>query len=396
MNPLRDTQQTDLEGQIILSMSDSPWESPLSGRQRVMSRLARRNTVFYVDPPPHIEQLWKDRPRWSDLKITVSQTASGVQVIRFPRWACYSYRPSLERGLAWLRATLLKVFLRRRGGRPPILYVFHPDNWSIVQHFARAFVCYHVYDDYREFTGVDRNRVGELDDLLAGRANVLIGVSESLVADRQQLAQAAYVVHNGADYAAFADEHLLVPPDLDAIPKPRVVYVARLNVGVDFSVLEHLARDGTFQVVVVGPLMDFPQAELAEAKRVLALPNIHWLGERVTALVPAYVRHCDACLLASRLTAQTKTVATAQKLFEYLAAGKPVVSTPLPLMRQFEPAVRFASSLDDWIVQLREAIATDTPELRKQRQELAARNSWDAQVERIGRILAGHLNQPQA
>jgi hypothetical protein len=83
------------------------------------------------------------------------------------------------------------------------------------------------------------------------------------------------------------------------------------------------------------------------------------------------------------------------KLFEYLAAGKPVVLTNLPLMRPFQPTVRLAASPDDWIVQLREAIATDTPELRTQRQELAARNSWDAQVERIGRILAAHLNQPQ-
>jgi glycosyltransferase involved in cell wall biosynthesis len=293
-----------------------------------------------------------------------------------------------------VRATLLKAFFRRRG-RAPILYVFHPINWSIVQHFTRSFVCYHVYDDYREFTGVDRSQVGKLDDLLTSRANVVIGVSESLVADRLRLARSAHVVHNGADYTAFADERVLIPQDLVGIPRPRVVYVARLNVMVDFSVLEHLARHSNFQVVVVGPLMEFDQAALAEARRVLALPNIHWLGERASALVPAYVRHCDACLIASRVTEVTKAVATAQKLFEYLAAGKPVVSAPLPLMRQFEPSVRFASSLDDWIVQLREAIETDNPERRKQRQELAARNSWDAQVERIGRILARHLSHPE-
>ena len=296
MNTVPEPQTPALEGRVIVCLSDSAWDSPISGRQRVMSRLAKRNTVFYVDPPPHVEGLWKHLPRPADLRLTVTKTGAGVEVIRFPLWAGYSHRSSLERPLAWLRAALLKAFLRKRD--PAFMfYVWHPFNWSIVQHFPTTFVCYHMYDDYREFSGVDREHIGKLDDLLTRRANVVIGVSESLVSDRQPLARAARVVHNGADYAAFANEQLPVPQDLAAIPRPRVIYVARLNLLVDFSVLQHLALDGGFQVVVVGPLLDLPPAELAEAKRVLALPNIHWLGERAAGLVPAYVRHCDACLI---------------------------------------------------------------------------------------------------
>jgi glycosyltransferase involved in cell wall biosynthesis len=383
-----------LEGQVILCLSDSPWESPISGRQRVMSRLAKRNQVYYVDPPPHLERLFKPT-RWSDWRLTVTGTVSGVQIIRFPAWAGYTHRPALERRLAWLRALLLKAWFRRRG-QSPLLYVWHPFNWSIVQHFDNAFVCFHVYDDYKEFAGVDRDYIARLDEQLTRRADLLIGVSESLVADRQPLARAAHVVHNGADYAAFANENIAVPSDLDAVPRPRAVYVARLNLLVDFSVLERLAQQGDVQIVVVGPLLDLPEPQLTEARRVLALPNIHWLGERPAALVPGYVRHSDACLIAYRLNEVTRAAASPQKLFEYLSTGRPVVSAALPLMRQFEPEVRFAISLDDWPVQLRAAIDTDTRDLRKRRQELAAKNSWDAQVERIGRIVAGRVKEWRA
>jgi hypothetical protein len=74
-------------------------------------------------------------------------------------------------------------------------------------------------------------------------------------------------------------------------------------------------------------------------------------------------------------------------LFEYLAAGQPVIASRLPLMAQFGDLIRFADSTDDWIHEIRRAIATDCEENRVRRRALAKWNSWDAQVQRIRVVL---------
>jgi hypothetical protein len=225
-----------LEHQVILCLSDSFWHSGISGRQQVMSRLARGNTVLYVDPPPHLETVWRRRtPATALTSETAPRTGETLQIVRFPKWLGYTYRPRLEQFLVRFRVMFLKRALRRFRHATPIFYVWHPSAWPIVRWFPKAFVCYHVYDDYASYTGADRAAVTELDAAMSARADVLIGVTEALVASRRQIAPDAHVVYNGGDYAAFADQQRPEPSELAGIPRPRIVSVARLNQQVDFE-----------------------------------------------------------------------------------------------------------------------------------------------------------------
>jgi glycosyltransferase involved in cell wall biosynthesis len=79
------------------------------------------------------------------------------------------------------------------------------------------------------------------------------------------------------------------------------------------------------------------------------------------------------------------------KLYEYLAAGKPVVSKPLPGLADFGGLVSFARTADEWIDAIDAAIRTDTPDLVTARQEIARRHTWDDRVATIERLIADRL-----
>lgn len=377
-----------LRDELIVCLSDSAWTSGTSGRQQVMSRLARDNDVLYIDPPEHIDGLFRrdSAPRW---QARLECVAPRLQVVHFPLWLGHCYKPWLEGWLARQRARLLQRLVRRASGdRAPLLYTWHPDVWPIVRHFRREFICYHVYDDYVHFDGVDAGQLRERDLSLARRANVVIGVSEPLARDRAGVGGPTFVVHNGANYELFAQKGLNEPNDLAKVPRPRACCVSRLHSLVDYDSLAHLARHSEFHLVVVGPLRQMGPEDTARARQVLSLPKVHWVGEKRPDQVPAYVAHSDVCLIPYRGEHPVVlAAATPQKLMEYLSAGKPVIAGDMPLMRKFSPLVRFACTPDEWVQQLRAALAEDSPEWRARRQAVGADNSWDAQVGRIREIL---------
>jgi hypothetical protein len=215
-----------LGDQTIFCLSDSPWNSPISGRQRIALRLARQNPVVYVEPAGALDDIWR-RPAKAVWRETITAAAPGLHVLRLPDWAGRAYRPTLRDVMAQLRARLLRPHLRRA---PSMVLAFHPSVWPTIQHLGDVFLAYHVYDDYPALETEPASQQGMrvYDQQLTQRSNVIVAVSESLAEARSVPGKTAHVVHNGVDYDLFAADHP-TPTDLASIPRPRVGDVARLN-----------------------------------------------------------------------------------------------------------------------------------------------------------------------
>ncbi len=134
-------------------------------------------------------------------------------------------------------------------------------------------------------------------------------------------------------------------------------------------------------ISLVGPLSYGLDAN--DLARLRALPNVRFAGAVPPEQVPAVMAGCDVGLIPYKLNEQTRHV-NPLKVYEYLACGKPVVGTPLPELRQFEPLVRLAGDVDGFIAAVEAALAEgDDPQAVAARLAVAAANTWDARVERM-------------
>lgn len=401
-----------LRGKDIVCISSLDWSTMWTSKQQIMHRLAQTNRVLYVEEPvtmlaplkvpsrwrrwgavaPRLDRvdagLWTLTPPpvlpFGNMRADVNSANQAI-LARYIRWAIgrlwfdeeyivWTYLPTsvalLERlGAASTRAPGGSADGRASGGRLPSLVV------------------YHCVDEHSAFPGfVAPGVVKTYDDELTGRADLVITTSESLRLSRLPLNPNTHTVPNAADVEVFnraLDPELPLPSDLASIPAPRLGVVGLHDSRLDVDALEALARaDAAWQVVLIGPVKP-GQVDEARLRR---HPNIHFLGEKPRLELPGYLKGLAVALVPYRANELTRNIFPL-KLFEYLAAGLPVVVGGLPELRRFEGTIGIAAAPRDYPGLVDQAIAEDTPERRAARVALAAENTWDRRVEDISSLV---------
>jgi len=309
-----------------------------------------------------------------------------------PRWLPYTYRfPRLDKLSLGARALMLRRVMDRLSMRQPILYIWHPSFADVIGQFDEQLVVYHCYDEYAAFTGSDRARVADQEARVLDAADIVLTVSEGLYEKKRLRNPNTHLVRNGVDYPLFAsarEEATPVAAELAALRRPIVGCVTRIVPDYFDAALLHevFSRRPDWTFVVVGPECSSSEA-LTALKR---LPNVRLLGRRELSALPSYLKGFDACLIPYVLT-ENKLLADPLKLYEYLAAGKPVISKPLPGLASFSNVVTFATTVDEWIEAIAAAIAHDSGDAAARRQEIARQHTWDNRVDVIGRLIANAL-----
>jgi|SRR5581483_3282827 len=118
------------------------------------------------------------------------------------------------------------------------------------------------------------------------------------------------------------------------------------------------------------------------------LSNVHLLGARPYEGLPAVLRAADAAIIPYAVNDLTTSVFP-MKVYEYLAAGLPVVATPLPSLRGVD-GIAVADGAEAMAARLAELMAGDTAERRRERSRLASGHSWEARLEEMAEVLASH------
>jgi glycosyltransferase involved in cell wall biosynthesis len=233
---------------------------------------------------------------------------------------------------------------------------------------------------------------------MLARADLVLATSPVLAERLRARRPDAECWPNVADVALFRralDEALPEPPELAGRPHPRAVYVGNLAAyRIDFALLEAAAR-----AVAPGPLVlvgaeglgdTGPPSEAAAALR--RRPEVLRLGPRPPEALPAFLRHADVALVPFLDNEHTRG-SLPLKLWEYLAAGLPVVARALPNLEALaaEGLARTASVAAGFGAAVREALA-EAPEARSARARRALAHGWEERMEalvaRVGRALA--------
>lgn len=276
---------------------------------------------------------------------------------------------------------------------PGAVITYLPTWERITARFDNALRIYHCVDEYAANPGVDAGRVLELEQRLLANTDVVWAVSELLVERLSKLHRNVHLLQNVADVDRFAaardaylgSSHALSQSALlpEALAKPIVLYLGNLaSYKVDLPLLARLAAARPdWSWVLIGPIgRGDPSTDLTDLS---ALPQVHHLGEMGRDEAPAYVAAADVCLLPLRQSRSTEASAPL-KLFEYLAAGRPVVSTPIPAVQDLarRDLVRIARTDAEWIAAIDSALR-DGPSEERARHEEAMAHGWSARIEEI-------------
>jgi glycosyltransferase involved in cell wall biosynthesis len=259
---------------------------------------------------------------------------------------------------------------------------------DVVGRMEEILSIYHIVDEYGGYTGANSSDVLDArENRLLDRVDLSIAVSPELIAARESPARRLVLVENAVDYERFVDagQSGTDPAAMAAIPRPRYGYSGLIGVRLDLELLIELARAEPDCSLVLAGKVDPRNCEAALAA-LRATPNVHFLGQVDVADVPKYVAGFDVGLLPYRINRETRHISPL-KLYEYLAAGKPVVGTRIPAAERHEDLVALADDPTGFVAATRRVLAGDDAAARQQRRAFAAQNTWDHRVREIAEAL---------
>lgn len=228
-------------------------------------------------------------------------------------------------------------------GEHVILYIHFAPLRETIDRFTDAVVVYDILDDLTIYEadeiGLPNERtVAHHHPFLVERADQMIVSNPILLVRHEDESDGVLLIENGVDSTRFAAAQPR-PDDLADTGQPIIGYRGAVGDWFDFDLLEAVAeRKAGWRFIVVGPIYD----RVADrAERLSHLPNVDFLGERQSNEMPAYAQVFDVEAIWFVVDDMTSGV-TPLKMFEALAAGTPVVSTPLPSCIA-EPTIRTAA-----------------------------------------------------
>lgn len=386
----------------IVCLSPQPWRTDLpTNRQQIMLRAAERgHRVLFVETGwfigRHLRELLR-RPRLSLLRelLSAQEVVPGVYVRKgidvLPRGHTYRLANRVNNAAT---AAVVRRLVRRRPG-PTILWIYDPCASGMVGSCAETFAVYDCVDDYAEQAGPSARRrtlVAELDRRTARVARIVFATTKSLYVRHHELNSATHLVPNVGDFRHFARaaDREFIADELRSTPRPVIGFAGNfLATKVDFDLLERIAERREWTLLLVGPSRPDTEAALA---RVTSHPNVHWVGAKPYADLPRYVAAFDVGLIPYLANAYTQSCFPL-KLYEYLAAGKPVVASGVPDVGGREPDVVLAPDHSTFLAAIESALADERAENAQRRMALAAENTWETRTERLLGLIATELER---
>jgi GT2 family glycosyltransferase/SAM-dependent methyltransferase/uncharacterized coiled-coil protein SlyX len=241
-------------------------------------------------------------------------------------------------------------------------------------------VLYDCMDEWENFPGIERTIV-EFEPRLVQACDLLIVSAQRLFEKWRDYTHLPVLVRNGVDYAFY--EQRLKPNDLLlAVKHPVVGYFGAIADWFDLDLMVYVAEQRPqYTFILLGGVFN------VDVSRLSALPNVRLLGQQPYETMPQYLYHFDVCLIPFKVTPITEATDPV-KLYEYLSAGKPVVSVALSELQPYRDHVYLASDREDFVAKLDLAAAESDPAQAARRQELARQNTWDKRYRTISSELA--------
>lgn len=367
-----DRTRSPLHDVVCFSVID--WDFRFQRPQQLLTQFARAgHRVFYI------ETTFTDQDHGLVCEA-IDDNIYGVRLAAPP--GLNVYRDDLDeftlrvlsRGMAQLRDA---------AGITDCLSLVHLPFWApLVTELRRRYAWPMAYDCMDDHSGFSTNTESMLqhEQRLIEDSDLVITTSTLLSERCESASRALARIPNAADFHHFS----ALPFDhpLGSDERVTVGYYGAIAEWFDVQMIAGAARlRPDWRFVLIGHTFG------ADLSAIESLDNVDLVPEQTYEELPSFLQDFDVALIPFLLTPLTSAT-NPVKFYEYLAAGKPVVATPLPELQAYSDAFYPATDANELVAQVERALAEDSEEARRERQEIARANTWESRYEDLTACVA--------
>ncbi len=286
------------------------------------------------------------------------------------------------RRIIWSFFPMFVEYLSENGIKSDLTIFDAVDNWIEHPSFIK----------HKELLRKNYQNITQKSDLIFTVAENLLDFFKELGREKD-----IFWIANGVDVAHFKNKNAIKPKEFNKIKRPIVGYMGIIQQRLDVDLMEYLARknlDKSF--VLIGPFWPvyfrkFRRSSV-EIKRLKKHKNISLLGRKPYKFSSNYINNFDLAISPHKIDNFSKYT-NSLKVLEYLACGKPVISTPLSGVERFSHLIYIASDYEDFNKKLNQALENNNIELEQKRVNQAEKEDWGKKIKGIMEIIKVRLSQ---
>ena len=354
----------------VICVSHLRWDFVLQRPQHLLTRCAHERRCYYIEEPLYdtggIPRL--DMRKSSNVMVVVPHLPGGA-----------------ERNAAAIQRRLLDELITRERIDSYVLWYYTPMALAFTDHLRPHAIVFDCMDELSAFAHAP-TALKEFEAELLRRATIVFTGGQSLYQAKRNRHPNVHEFPSSVDANHFAQARKLAtdPPDQAAIARPRLGFFGVIDERMDIGLIRGVAAaKPDWQIVMVGPVVKIDPSMLPHGD------NIHYLGSKSYDELPGYIAGWDVALLPFARNASTRYISPT-KTPEYMAAGKPVVSTSIrDVVHPYgqRGLVRIADTVDDFVYACGAAMAEDAASRMRDADAFLRQTSWDGTWAQMRRLL---------
>ncbi len=386
-------QQNNLvTGRDIVIVGQQAWDVEIgSNNKNLAVKYSQHNRVLYVNPAlDRITLIRKKKePKIQKRLNVIRGREDGLVSLQDNLWNLYP--DTIVESITWIKSKFLFGILnkinnrrfarsiskaiKKLGFKNIILFNDNDIFRSFyLKELLKPDISIYYMRDFVQAVDYWKYHALYLEPKLIAKSDLCLGNSTYYTGYCKKINPYSYYVGQGCDLEMFSNLEDKTPPEeFNSIPKPIIGYVGAIqSIRLDIDLIAYIAETRPdWSIVLVGP-----EDEVFKECKLHGINNVYFLGSKPMEQLPSYINAFDVCF-NPQVVNQVTIGNYPRKVDEYLAMGKPVVGTKTDAMSIFAEQAYLATTKEEYITFIEDALRNNDPSLPEKRRKLALSHTWD-------------------